>query len=81
MANQDPLYSLEERREQVLVILRRVGRTNILNNEATEAVQSAETIVQLIASINNAIMRNGITGIPRGDLDVLKGLIKVQYPR
>lgn len=81
MVNQDPLYSLDEFREQVLVILRRVGHANILNTEATEAVQSAETIVQLIASINNAIMRNGITGVPRGDLDVLKGLMKAQYPR
>lgn len=81
MVNQDSLYSLEEYREQVLVILRRVGQTNALDTEATEAVQRANTIVQLIASINNAIMRNGITGVSRGDLDVLKGLMKVQYPR
>lgn len=80
MTSQDSRFSLEEYREQVLVILRRVGQTNALDSETIEAVECAETFTQLIASINNTIIRNGITGLPRGDLDVIKGLIRVQYP-
>lgn len=80
MAKQDSRFTLEEYRGQVLVILRRVGQTRILNNVTIESVQRAKTFAQLAASINDAIIRNGINGAPRGDLEVIKGFIKIQYP-
>jgi hypothetical protein len=80
MTVQDPRFALEEYREQVLAILRLVGQIRALDDESIEVVECAETIPQLIASINNAIIHNGIGGIAHAELFVLKGKIRDQYP-
>ena len=80
MEYQDSRFSLEEFQENVLRILRTVRHTTPVSSETIKAVENATTVAELAKVITTAILRYGITGGSRTELDTTKGFMELQYP-
>lgn len=76
MPNGESKFQFVELRKEVLAVLDRVGKIREVDFDTLEAVKLARKPRALIAAINAAILKNGIRGHYRGDLETLKGFLR-----